>query len=39
MDLYALLGIRPKATQAEIRRAFQKRARLWHPDINPGRSK
>jgi molecular chaperone DnaJ len=36
MDLYALLGIRPKATQAEIRRAFQKRARQWHPDINPG---
>jgi len=36
MDLYGVLGLRAKATPAEIRRAYQKRLRLWHPDVNPG---
>ena len=36
MDLYELLGVPRRATLAQIRRAFQKRARQWHPDINPG---
>lgn len=36
MDLYEILGIRRVATVAEIRRAYQKRARQLHPDLNPG---
>ncbi len=36
MDLYELLGVRARAGLAEVKRAFQKRARLWHPDVNPG---
>lgn len=36
MDLYELLGVPRRATPAQIRRAFQKRARQWHPDVNPG---
>ena len=35
-DLYEVLGIRRTATAAEIRRAYQKRARQLHPDLNPG---
>ena len=36
MDLYEILGVRQGAGLAEIRRAFQKRARQIHPDLNPG---
>ncbi len=36
MNLYDLLGVPRKATAAQIRRAFQKRARCFHPDLNPG---
>ena len=36
MDLYEVLGARRNATAAEIRRAYQKRARQLHPDLNPG---
>jgi molecular chaperone DnaJ len=36
MDLYQVLGVRRNAPLAEIRRAYQKRARQLHPDLNPG---
>jgi DnaJ-class molecular chaperone len=37
-DLYSLLGITRKATQKQIREAFRKLARQYHPDVNPGNS-
>lgn len=37
-DYYVLLGVKRSASRADIRRAFQKLARKYHPDINPGDS-
>ena len=34
-DLYCVLGLKPSATQADIRRAFRQRARWCHPDAAP----
>lgn len=35
-DYYALLGVGRGADDAEIKRAFRKLARQYHPDANPG---
>src|SRR5688572_8664100 len=36
MDLYIVLGLAHGATEAEIKRAYRRLARRFHPDINPG---
>jgi molecular chaperone DnaJ len=35
-DYYATLGVKKTATAEEIRKAFRKQARRYHPDVNPG---
>ncbi|HEY1809194.1 MAG TPA: J domain-containing protein [Acidobacteriaceae bacterium] len=35
-DYYATLGVKKTATAEEIRKAFRKLARKYHPDVNPG---
>jgi molecular chaperone DnaJ len=36
MDLYILLGLERGATLGDIKRAYKRLARKYHPDINPG---
>src|SRR5450755_824317 len=35
-DYYAVLGVKKTATAEDIRKAFRKLARKYHPDVNPG---
>src|SRR5437660_4966373 len=35
-DYYDTLGVARKASADEIRRAYKKLARKYHPDVNPG---
>ena len=34
-DLYKILGVSKKADGNEVKRAYRKAARKYHPDLNP----
>src|SRR5262245_21283199 len=36
MDFYVILGLEHGATDSDIKRAYRRLARRYHPDINPG---
>ena len=36
MDFYVILGLGPGASPAEIKRAYRRLSRRYHPGVNPG---
>jgi len=35
-DFYKILGVSKDSSEEQIKKAYRKLARKWHPDINPG---
>lgn len=35
-DYYGILGLKKNASEADIKRAYRRLARKYHPDLNPG---
>ena len=38
-DYFAILGVKPSASEKEIRSAYKRLAKKHHPDVNPGNKK
>lgn len=38
-DYYKVLGVARDSTEKDIKAAYRKLARQYHPDVNPGDSK
>ncbi|HEY5426842.1 MAG TPA: DnaJ domain-containing protein, partial [Candidatus Tumulicola sp.] len=38
-DYYAVLGVAKNAPQKDVKSAYRKLARKWHPDANPENTK
>lgn len=36
MDYYKILGVPRDADEGQIKRAYRKKAKQYHPDLNPG---